>query len=41
MTAFVGALAATNPEREALFIVISTIAGLGVGGCVVPAATIG
>lgn len=41
MTGFVGALAAVNPDREALFIIISVFAGLGVGGCIVPAATIG
>lgn len=41
MTIFVGALAAVNPDREALFIVLSIIAGFGVGGCIVPAATIG
>ncbi|KAI1628072.1 major facilitator superfamily domain-containing protein [Exophiala viscosa] len=40
MTAFTGALAATTPETPKLAVALGTIASFGVGGLLVPAATV-
>lgn len=40
MTGFAGALAVMTPENEGLTLFLGTMAGLGVGGVLVPAATV-
>ncbi|CAO2655668.1 Nn.00g044710.m01.CDS01 [Neocucurbitaria sp. VM-36] len=40
MTSFAGALAAMTPENESLVLALGALAGFGVGGVLVPAATV-
>ncbi|KAH7384489.1 major facilitator superfamily domain-containing protein [Pyrenochaeta sp. MPI-SDFR-AT-0127] len=40
MTAFTGAMAVMTPENEGLVLAIGALAGFGVGGVIVPAATV-
>jgi hypothetical protein len=40
MTGFAGALAVMTPENESLVLFLGSMAGLGVGGVLVPAATV-